>query len=174
MPTSFSQGNSPSPWNETSWLTTPALDEKLNRKVDRMLNELRPALPERCLIVHRTDRISRPPRKFTVDILCMTNDGDRRSAEILPLTSGEKSDWEQACAEMAHVSASLASRWPKGARPESLVMITDGRSLWFNPGRPSGGPVDWIESHVSGDSPCAIIRTTAPGNPLSSEWFDSF
>lgn len=174
MPTYSSHGSHQHGSAISPWLTVPPLDEKLNRKVDRMLGALRDLLPEQTILVHRTDRISRPPRKFAVDLIALALNDSAVDAEQAELTPGEKSDWEGECADMAAVSAEISSRWPKGARPDSLILVTDGRSLWFNPGRPSGNATEWLEAHLSGESPCALIRTSIPGEPLSQEWFESF
>ena len=172
MTISTSLAESVGPEGQRTWLTIPPLEKRMVRRVERMFKEIREHLPEGCLVLHRTSRISNPPRRFAIDLVRMEKDADTITSELVPLTAGQHSDWEKLCVDMPYVSSELALRWPENVRPEQLGLLSDGYCLWFNPGRPSGRDDAWLTTHLSGESPCAIIHTIKNTQPLAQSWFD--
>lgn len=154
------------------WLTVAPLERKLTRQINRMFREVSKNLPEHCVVVHRTVRLSNPPRKYGIEMFHIQQSYDNLTFQEIDLAQGQISDWEALCSTLTLVSAELASRWPEGIRPEALALMCDGKSLWFNPGRPSGLECAWLTDHLSGESPCALIQTKSKTKPFEPDWFD--
>lgn len=145
----------------------PALEERLLRRVERTLSDIRARLPEDHLLVHRTQRISAPPRKIEIEMHRMHYAGGVPLLTGVDLVRGQRRDWENLCPDLIAVATEIASRWPEAARPSEMALVTDGLRLWFNPGRPDGVGGAWHIEHLTGRSPCAIIHSIDGSTPFA-------
>lgn len=170
MSTSTSPDRGPQPVSGR-WLAVPPLAERLEAKLLRMLPRVRDELPRGHLLLHRTTRISTPPRRFAVEFLALDVEGEHVTCTPRALTGGQASDWEHLCVDLGAASAELCARWPSRMRPETMALLTDGRSIWFSPSHPSAVGPDWIRDHLSGRDPCALIIADRDFPPLTPAWF---
>ena len=150
------------------WLTIPVLDERLVRRIERTLADVAARLPSGHLLVHHTQRIANPPRKVEIEIHKAIYGRDSLTLTQMRLVQGQRKDWENVCPDLIAVASEIATRWPEAARPGEIALITDGRSLWFNPGRPEGARQSWLRDHLSGKSPCAMIHKGEGPMPLQA------
>jgi hypothetical protein len=114
------------------------------------------------------------PRIVEIEVCKVTNKEGRIEARPIRIAKGQKVDWENISTGLITISSELAARWPRGAQPDSIAIITDGRHLWFNPGRPGGKASEWLDSHISGESPCAMIHSSGEIIPFSPSWFEFY
>jgi len=149
------------------WLTIPVLEERLLRRIERTLSDIRARLPEDHLIVHRTQRISSPPRKIEIEMHRAHYAGGVPLLTRVDLVRGQRRDWENLCPDLIAVAAEIASRWPEAVRPSGIALVTDGVRLWFNPGRPDGLDDAWHTEHLTGRSPCAMIHSIDGSMPFA-------
>ena len=148
------------------WLTIPVLHERLVKRIERTLADVAARLPDGHLLVHHTQRISNPPRKVEVEIHKAAYGRQSLTLTQVRLAQGQRKDWENVCPDLIAVASEIATRWPEAARPDQIALITDGRSLWFNPGRPEGAHQSWLRDHLSGKSPCAMVHKGKGPMPL--------
>ena len=150
----------------SKWLTIPPLDERMSRRIERTLGDVLAKLPKQTLLIHRTLRISNPPRKVELEIHHIEHDEEVITMTQVKLANGQRRDWENICPDLIAVASELATRWPEAVRPEDIALVTDGCSLWFNPGRPDGLSQSWLRDHLTGKSPCAMIHKGQGEMPL--------
>ena len=143
---------------ECRWLSTPPFDERMSRRIERTLADIKARLQSGTILLHRTLRISSPPRKVELEMLRLESDEDSVTLTPVKLAHGQRKDWENVCPDLIAVASELAMRWPVAARPDDIALMTDGCHLWFNPGRPDGSSRSWMIDHLDGSSPCAVIH----------------
>ena len=61
------------------------------------------------------------------------------------------------CGALAPLARDLAARWPERARPGVIGIGTDGHRIIFNADHPSCRDEAWLDEHIAGRSPGAII-----------------
>lgn len=171
MSTFISPDNQPSlfpPVTQAKWLTVPSLGGRMAKRMERTIADISSRLPEGHLVLHRTMRIQDPPRKVEIEIY--KYEGKVGSQAIIPLrlAAGQKKDWESICPDFIAVACEISDRWPSRVRPSALALISDGKSLWFNPGRPVGINGEWFTDHLRGESPCAMIYHKSGDYPLET------
>ena len=154
------------PSGASKWLTAPSFDERMERRIERTLQDIRGKLTKGCILVHRTLRISNPPRKVELEMSRVTVLDHAVVLDPIKLAHGQRKDWENVCPDLIVVASELAMRWPEAARPEDIALVTDGVSLWFNPGRPDGVDHTWLTDHLEGTSPCAMIHRGGRAMPF--------
>lgn len=61
------------------------------------------------------------------------------------------------CGSLAPLAKDLAARWPERARPGVIGIGTDGHRIVFNAEHPSCNGEAWLDEHIAGRSPGAIV-----------------
>jgi len=156
------------------WLSVPPVENRLGKRILRLMGAIREELDDCQVLVHRTIRLSAPPRKFEIELHHLSEENDTILSQEITLPEGKISDLERLCSGFSLISSELSERWPSRARPDCIALITDGNRLWFNPGRPQAENGEWLQSHLNGESPCAIILSKDDIKPFSKSWFDSY
>lgn len=64
---------------------------------------------------------------------------------------------DEICGWLAGVAREIATQWPERARPATIGMATDGHWMVFNAAHPSCEGSAWLDEHLSGRSPAAIV-----------------
>lgn len=140
-----------------SWVTPPPVENRLMRRGAASLEKLDDIIPENAFLVVRVLRIDNPPRALEIELHSVfPESGGHRIVGKLA-SEKEVADFEGYCPELISIAAELVDRWPRYARPQSVALLTDGKILAFNPGRPEGRGYAWLHDHLSGESPCAHI-----------------
>lgn len=108
-------------------------------------------------MVLRVLRVSDPPRTIEIELhkVMPEENGHRIKGKLLH--QSQVASFENHCAELVAIASDLAERWPAHTRPPALALITDGKILAFNPGRPEGLSYGWLTEHLTGASPCVPI-----------------
>lgn len=72
-----------------------------------------------------------------------------------------------AVANLIPIAVELYLRWPLTTKPSSIILLSDGQNLLFNPGRLENRPHDIINAHISGESPmmCVVQGLNEQGRP---------
>lgn len=156
------------------WLSVPPVETRLGKRIMRIMNSVHAELDDCQVLVHRTLRLSNPPKKFELELHVLSQENNVVITREVALPEGKQSDWKKLCTGFSLISSELAERWPTRARPDCIALITDGKNLWFNPGRPHAENGEWLQSHLNGESPCAIILSKDEIKPFSRSWFDSY
>lgn len=156
------------------WLSIPPIETRLGKRIMRIMDGIHAELDDCQVLVHRTLRLLHPPKKFELELHILSEEDELITSTEIVLPEGKRSDWEGLCSGFSLISSELAERWPARARPDCIALMTDGKHLWFNPGRPNAENGEWLQSHLSGESPCAIILSKDEIKPFSKSWFDSY
>ena len=61
------------------------------------------------------------------------------------------------CGALAPLVSDLSARWPERARPAVIGVATDGHRVVFNADHPACRDSSWLEEHIAGRSPGAIV-----------------
>lgn len=130
----------------------------MNKRIERTIADIKARMQAGSVLLHRTLRISNPPKKVELEMYHLESLEDSVTLSPTKLSYGQRKDWENVCPDLIAVASELATRWPEAARPEEIALLTDGCHLWFNPGRPDGASRSWMVDHLDGSSPCAVIH----------------
>lgn len=140
-----------------TWVTPPPLDERLMRRGTASIERLRALLPENGFILVRVLRIDNPPRAIEIELHSVFSRTKGLEVAGQFASVQEATQFEGHCPEIIAIAAELMERWPRYGRPQSLALMTDGKILACNPGRPEARGYAWIEDHLNGESPCALL-----------------
>ena len=156
--------------NETNpvshrWANIPGLDNKAQVSASRAQGRIKGMLREQKadIALIRLENLKIPPRRSVVTYWSYR---DNSYAQI-----GARPDDCQNVVEMdvgldmVPIAIDLYRRWPEKERPQSIVLLSDGQTLLFNPGRPeSEDPKYWVECY-EGEAPYYVHVETG-----ESQW----
>ena len=148
--------------NETNpvshrWANIPGLDNKAQVSASRAQGRIKGMLREQKadIALIRLENLKIPPRRSVVTYWSYR---DNSYAQI-----GARPDDCQNVVEMdvgldmVPIAIDLYRRWPEKERPQSIVLLSDGQTLLFNPGRPESDPSEILRTHLDAIAPAAML-----------------